>query len=312
MTSIHLLHRLATGWDKRARVRSLNDLEINFDKTKDDFLVELLPFYEHPLFQDASPELKSNILSCGWLVYNARTIAIETDIVHPVCLAILSAKIKGKFDFLSKQLVTETLVDESYHIHLCVYANEITKHHRKIEIELPTFELIKKMHTLQNDCEENWKKLIIQLVTAISSEIYITDYLALISKEKNNALQPLNSLLVKTHRSDELAHGKIFHHIAKIVFNALDEKQKEFFAETMSKPISWLSDLEFDLWLSILRQINFDHAEQMINECKNNRNSNTNPYQLNEGTSDLIALAEELGVLDMAIGREAFIEAKLL
>lgn len=293
MESILLLKRLADGWNKRARVCSDVDLEITFDHEKDDFLEELLPFHTHPSFQSATSEIKSLVLSCGWVAYNAKTIAIETDIVHPVCLNLLADEFPGVGDMLTKRLLTETLVDESYHVHLCLYGNEKTKQERGFQIKIPAFEFIKKMRLLQAEYSEDWKKKLVQLVTSIVTEIYITDYLALVSKAATHPIQPLNSLIVKTHRSDELVHGKIFHHLAKTIFHHLNKKEQQFFAEILPQPLTWLADAEFDLWLHMLNQISFPNAEKMINDCRHQ------PVQqeANEGVPDLMALAGELGIV---------------
>lgn len=293
MESMQLLQRLAEGWNKRARVCSDVDLEIAFDLEKDDFLEELLPFHAHPYFQSASPEMRSKVLSSGWIAYNAKTIAIETDIVNPVCLSLLADEFNGVTDFLTKRLITETLVDESYHIHLCLYGNETTKQQRKLQITTPFFEFINKMRRLQADYPENWKKKTIQLVTSIVTEIYITDYLALVSKAATHPIQPLNTLIVKTHRSDELVHGKIFDHLAKTIFHSLNKKEQQFFAEILPQPLTWLADAEFDLWLHILNQISFPNAEKMINDCRHQ------PIlqEANEGVPDLLVLADELGIV---------------
>lgn len=311
--SIDLLQRLAKGWDKRARVRSEIDLEIAFDAEKEDFLVELLPFGDHPLFINACPKMKSQILSCGWIAYNAKTITIETEMVFPVCMAILSDQFNKTFDRLTKQLITETLVDESYHIHLCTYGNEITKYHRNLNVKLQSFEFVHKIRHLQDSYADQWKKSIIQLVATIASEIFITDYLSLVSKSESHTIQPLNSLIVKTHRSDELVHGKIFTHIADTIFNHLNKKEKEFFAEMMPKPLVWLSEIEFDLWLFILKQIKFSDAEQMINESKELRTMKIhNEIHSNAGTADFISLAKSIGVLDLEIGKESFLKERIL
>lgn len=297
MSSLSLLNRLAKSWNTRARVCSDVDLDLQYDLTKDDFLEELLPFQHHPQFQASSPEMRSKILSCGWIAYNAKTIAIETEIVQPVCMALLAEQFNGVADALTKQLITETMVDESYHIHICVYGNEITKQHRNLPIQLPPFEFIQKMRRLQDKHSELWKKKIIQLATSIATEIYITDYLALVSKADTHSIQPLNSLIVKTHRSDEMVHGKIFDHLAKSIYFSLDKKQKQFFTKVLALPMSWLADLELDLWLSMLQQIGFARADNMINDCKQlNSSATEQTIESNGGFADLMALFHELDV----------------
>lgn len=293
MLSRDLLSRLATSWHKRARVRAQVDVDLLYDTEKEDFLDHLLPFADHPLYQAATPELRSTILSCGWLLYNAKTITIETDIVNPVCVNLLNEKFPGVNGFLLKKLITETMVDESYHVHLCVYANEMTKQHRNISVRLPVLSFIKKMQIEQANYAKKWQQDLIQLATAITSEIYITDYLELIHDDKTD-LQPLNQLIVKTHRSDELVHGKIFDHLARLIFHHLSKREKAFFMTIMDKPIQWLMDLEWESWLVILTQIGFNNAYRMIEECKTACHLRSLHSSPNKGIEELISLRQQL------------------
>lgn len=294
MLSRDLLQRLVRGWDKRARVRSTIALNITYESNKVDFLDHLLPFANHHLYQTTTPMMRKKILACGWIIYNAKTIAIETDIVHPVCLNLLNEKLPGCNDFLLKQLITETMVDESYHIHLCAYANEITKEAHDLNLRIPTFGFLKELTNLKAMYTDPWQKDIVQLAAAITSEIYITDYLDLVHQENQN-IQPLNSLIVKTHRSDELAHGKIFNHLAHVIFNKLKQSEKDVFKYVISKPLQWLTNPELDVWHALLRQIAFPNADEMINDCKLAYDNKSHRYNEND-SQDLNNLIAELGI----------------
>lgn len=303
---IALLERMAKGWYQRARVRSAIDLDLTFDEDKSDFLETLLPFSLHPIYMNFSPKMKSTLLSCGWILYNAKTIAIEKEIVNPVCHLLLDEAF-CTLDFLKKQLITETMVDETYHIHLCLYANELTKQQRKLPIHIGKFAFVQSMKECQANYQETWQQNIIQLITSITSEIYITDYLELMNHKENVLLQPINAFIVKTHRADELIHGKIFTHLAEDVFHKLDLKQKEFFAEMMPKAVAWLALTEFDLWQNILEQLKLKEANQLIQECKESlSHAKIDFINANKGIKDLVTLAENLGVLEYAVARDSF------
>src|SRR5262245_62281740 len=111
-----LLQRLATTWGRRARVKQPElDGETLFDDSKDDFLPALLPFHDHPAFLAAPDDMRQQILSCGWLAYNEKTVDIESKIVAPACHHIIAGDVPGLHAGVSKQIAGQTLVDEAYH-----------------------------------------------------------------------------------------------------------------------------------------------------------------------------------------------------
>ena len=48
---------------------------------------------------------------------------------------------------------------------------------------LPESQLIIKMRQAQEQCSAQWQKLLMQLATAIGSEVFISDYLKVLSHE---------------------------------------------------------------------------------------------------------------------------------
>src|SRR5262249_29403967 len=71
-----LLRRLAADWPRRAQVKRVELDAAMADEDKDDFLADLLPFKDHPLYLKAPPAMKRKVLSCGWLAYNEKTVDI--------------------------------------------------------------------------------------------------------------------------------------------------------------------------------------------------------------------------------------------
>lgn len=300
-----LLEKLANNWHKRAQVKhkldNLNQPESTFDHSRADFLVDLLPFKNHPHFQQAPVAIKQKILSCGWLAYNEKTVEIESKIIAPACNHIMDREVPGVTDEIIQQIASDTLVDEAYHVQLVLTGCRVTRKQRNlIELRLPSFALTTNMYREQSYYSEPWQKILIQLATAIVSEIFISDYLNLLAH--NQKIQPLNRLIVATHRRDEMAHGSIFKILAKCIYSELNQQQKEFFIEVLPKPVRWFANTELNVWKSILQQIGFDHAEPMINDCAacNQVNLMSMDY------TDLISLAEEVGILDSALGIDSF------
>jgi hypothetical protein len=286
-----ILKKMSSAWSKRAQIRKINvNHPIPFDDSADDFLVRLLPFSQHPYFIDASYEMKRKILSCGWMIYNQKTLVIETEIINPACVNILQGFIPGADDFTSKKIASETMMDEFYHVSLVLNAIELTSLHRNLFITMPSFNIVRNMRRLQSSYTSNWEKIIIQLVTAIVSEIFISDYLKWISD--NETIQPINRFSVNVHREDEFAHRAIFKNLTKCIYVNLNREQKEFFACHFIQPIQWFDDLELDCWKEVLKQIHFPHAETMIKDCQHN-----NIAMLpNADYAELISLANEIGI----------------
>lgn len=301
-----LLSRIASGWGQRAGVKH-SELDFDFDPDSDDFLVRLLPFKDHPLFEAADDSMKKKVLSCGWLAYNEKTVAIETLIVSPSCMDMLDEKIPGADDEVSKQIICETLVDEAYHLLLVKNANRVTRVERGLEkLVVPQFNLVTLMAAHKEQCPEEWKKSLTQLAATVVSEIFISDYLNLLADDKT--IQPFNRATVAAHRYDELAHGQIFKCLTKCIYSMLNHEQQAFFAEVLPKPVLWFANPELEIWLSMLEQIGFPNAQAMIKDCEWLHRTSLERLDY----SGITALAEEIGILDTHIGRESFVAHGLL
>ena len=306
-----LLHRMSNTWHRRAQVRrnvdELNQPEITFDKNKADFRLDLLPFVNHPRFQQAPEAIKQKILSCGWLAYNEKTVEIESKIISPACNWIIAREVPGVDDTTSQKIASDTLVDEAYHVQLVINACRVTRSQRGLgELRLPNFALTTNMHLEQSYYSEPWQKILIQLATAIVSEIFISDYLDLLANDKE--IQPLNRLTVATHKQDEMAHGSIFKFFTKCIYSELNQTQKEFFVRMLPKPVRWFANTELNVWSSMLQQIGFSNADEMINDCVASNEVNLQAMDY----SELISLAEEVGILDSALGIESFSKEGIL
>ncbi|MDJ0599458.1 MAG: diiron oxygenase, partial [Crocosphaera sp.] len=176
-----LLQRMNNVWEKRSQVKKQEvDPRELLDPTKPDFRLDLLPFKNHPAFLTASEEMKDKILSCGWLMYNWKTVAIELKVVNPVCQDIIYHLFPGVSDAIVQEVATDTLVDESYHVQLVNKACSITRQQRGLQaLKSPEFNLVLNMQREQSLYPEYWQKLLIKLATSVVSEVFVSDYLKL-------------------------------------------------------------------------------------------------------------------------------------
>lgn len=288
--AIFLLHKLSSSWERRAQVRNpYSNHLLSFDSDADDFLIELLPFKNHPLFEKSSIEMKKKILSCGWMIYTKKTIDIETKILHAACTEILLNDLPGTKEPVIKKNITETLIDESYHTLLSKQAIQQTELYRDIRLNLPPSSLITNMQQAQEQHQDTWKKELILIASAIISEIHISDYLGLLSNARH--IQPMNQFSVAIHRKDELAHASIFKHLAILIYTALNRKQKEFFSSILTHPAKWFNEHDWTAWQSALMHLSFVSANEMINDCKMEYTTKPDAIHI-----ELKALVQELNI----------------
>lgn len=284
------LARLAANWGRRAQVKR-EELEAPqlLEANKPDFLPQLLPFKDHPQFLTASARMQQTILSCGWLAYNEKTVDIESHIITPACLNIVYGEIPGLRDGMSRQLASETLVDEAYHTLLVSNASHVTRSQRDLDaLPIPTSALVNRMREAQAQYQETWQQVLIQMATAIVSEVFISDYLKLLSGE--TSIQAFNRQTVAMHRRDELAHSSIFRNLAKFLYVALNASERAFFLTMLPKPVRWFANQEWDVWQTMLDHIGFHDVESMINDCRRQNEENLTRLDY----TDIITLAEEL------------------
>lgn len=293
-----LIDRLATSWSRRAQVKKA-ELEPLLVPDREDFLESLLPFRDMPRYQSCSPELRSRVLSCGWLMYNAKTTQIENEIVNPICLDIISGQLPGLNEESSQLAVCETMVDEVYHIHLVERSSRLTRRHRGLDnLAIPEFNLVRYMRRRQDELSEPWQKRMVQFATAAVSEIFISDYLHLLSEAEE--IQPFNRMTVAAHRHDEMVHGPLFRSLTELFTAELTPAEAALFAEILPEPVTWFADRELDVWLAMLEQIEFPGAAEMIRECRGGADLTALDH------SGVVSMARELGMLETEAGRDAF------
>lgn len=296
-----MLRRITEGWINRAKVRR-EPVDLEFDPDRPDFLDALLPFHRHPDYLGLPEADRQQVLSCGWLIYNEKTVAIETAIVSPSCNDALEGRIPGLGDAALRHVICETLVDEAYHLLLVENANRLTRFHRDLaHVRIPAFNLVRFMEMEKAKHSEAWQRILIQLATSVVSEIFVSDYLHQLSDCQE--IQPMNRATVAAHRHDELAHSKIFTLLAEAFYPALSAEQKTFFAEVLPKPIIWFADMELDIWASVLEQLGIPAHDRIIADC---RPLNADAVKRVDH-SGVTALAQNLGMFEHTRGQDSFL-----
>ncbi len=282
--------KFVASWSDRAAVkRDDRNLEQLFDVSRPDFLVELLPFSDHEDFVKAPEEFRQAALSCGWLAYNAKTIAIESKIVSPACMHVIDDVLPGIPARRYREAIAEALVDESYHILLTSNACDVTRFHRGLDhVRLPEFDLVRSMHVEQDRHSEPWKKILVHVATAVVSEMLVSDYLKLLSE--TDQVQPLNVLTTAIHRKDESAHNGLFRTLGTELHHHLAPHEQEFLLQLLTMPSLWFASAELDVWQAMLQQIGFPNADRIMEDCR----AQNRAVQPSVDLSDVQRLYDEL------------------
>jgi alpha-N-dichloroacetyl-p-aminophenylserinol N-oxygenase len=263
--SAKLLHAITCGWGARAQVKtsSLED-SLMFDPARDDFLDALLPFAAHPSYRNASSAMRSTVLTCGWLIYNQKTVAIETDLISPACNAMLAGLFESITEDVDRLALAQTLVDEAYHVLLAVKVSQLTRTHREAPVPSGDFRLVHRLRERQEGTSQR-ERALCQVAVATVSELFISDYLARLSSSRD--IQPIHQLSVASHRKDELAHARIFGSFAPRMIDELKGAELDLLATTLADATAWFADAELDVWAGMLQAIRFPRWREMLRDC---------------------------------------------
>lgn len=302
--SIAALAKMGEMWKDRAQVLTFEkefEVDMMYSAEHDDFLDRLIPFHQHPRYSELDDEMRTKVLSSGWIAYNEKTIDIETKIISPICNEIIYGTLPGTRDDTIRWLAAETLTDEAYHVLMVLNTCRMCRTQRGLmDLRLPSFDLVNQIELEAAKYSENWQKKIVRAVACICSEVFISDYLSLLSGADD--VQPINQITTDAHRKDELAHSGIFRHLTKEIVRHLTPRELVFFAQVLPRPMRWFASQELNVWETILQQLGYEHTKEVIGDTR----AEAEVALFRVDFSELIELAQETGLLDTPEGRESF------
>lgn len=299
---IAALAKMGDMWKERAQVKNEEfEVEMMYSTEYDDFLDRLIPFHQHPRYGELDDEMRTKILSSGWIAYNEKTIDIESKIISPICNELIYGTLPGTRDETIKWLAAQTLTDEAYHVLMVIQTARMARTQRGLlDLRLPSFDLVNQIELEAAKYSENWQKKIVRLVACICSEVFISDYLSLLSDADD--VQPINKITTDAHRKDELAHSGIFRNLTKEIVQHLTPRELTFFAQMLPRPMRWFASQELNVWETILQQLNYPHTKEVIGDIR----AEAEVALFRVDFSELIELAQETALLDTPEGLESF------
>ncbi|WP_433738776.1 diiron oxygenase [Pseudomonas putida] len=291
-----LVVRLNQAWTRRATVCSPEKTAVDevFDPSRPDYPECMVPFFHHPSFQALSEELKSSVVTWGWIGYNLRTVTAEEHVVNPA-LSVIANQYLGKDDWHFREAMQQTLIDEHYHTLMHLRAIERTKLERALDqdLNLPPSVTYLRLQALRETLAEPWQKDLAAITFAVVAEISVNAYLDLLADDQS--IQPQNRRVAELHNRDEYAHSKVLAEVAKVMYANMQPTQREFFARTLSVALSAFVAQDYSMWEAILTQLGVADAALIIADT---RESNKNATIMRD-YSGLHKLGQELGISEL-------------
>ncbi len=259
--------RFSGRWPRhaQARTRSLHD-PAPFQREMPDFVESLLPFAKHPGYQDAGEASRTELLTCAWLIYNAKQIELERSVVMPACLDLLGGTLPGAETSEARLVVAEALTDEGFHILMLDHASEAARRRRGLSVKtIPACYAVERLSAELALPAEPWERRLLVFAAAVVSEVFICSYLRQIASSQT--IQPMHAGITHAHLQDELGHGSIFRALVRDGYQVMSRREKACFIDALPKAVAWFDTQDVAPWHSVLDQLEFPARRELINDC---------------------------------------------
>ncbi|MFK8333138.1 diiron oxygenase [Pseudomonas sp. BJa5] len=267
-----MLSRLSGLWKSRAAVNAgLCDFSVlEFDASRSDFSEQLLPFKNHQAWKDADVEIKSKCLSYAWIIYNLKTIYIETNVVAPACEDIIKAPPASSCNrAVLQSVMVESLLDEALHTKMSVDACNYIYAMRGIEfLDFTDFNLVAWRNALLATCSAEWERRLTRFGIACASETLITDYLKVMAED--SSIQKICHEVTSTHARDEWSHSSVFSFAASDILRGLSERERAYFKSVVLKTVDMFANNELGAWKAAFSIVGLPGADAILHDTGDN------------------------------------------
>lgn len=285
------LIKLPQLWRERATVNHglVDHNSLRFQPQRADFPEALLPFRNHPRWEEAPDDLKAAALSYAWAIYNLKTVYVECDIVTPACEDLIKRPFgSAAARYELQQVMSEALLDEALHTKMSITAcNYIYRHRNLVPLDYTKFNLVMWRERLLADCESEAKRRLAKFALATASETLITDYLKTLASDTD--IQPICHQVTRSHAMDEWGHSSVFSIAAEHVVSSLSENERRWFASVIPKTVEMFSDNELGAWAAAFGLLSFPHCEEILGDT-------LELDKINVYTNAVTGLLEKLGL----------------
>ncbi|GGN45432.1 hypothetical protein GCM10011578_097350 [Streptomyces fuscichromogenes] len=291
------LVQLTRRWGKRVAVkRDELDLDGHFDESKPDFARHLVPVLALPAARGLDPEAEHRILAGAWISYNAKTQAIEEEIILPACRLMLGPDFPLPPSESAVAVLHQTIIDEHYHILMCHNAAGVTRRRRGLpRLAFPStqWSVVRALGECVAAVSGPGRD-IVRVAFALAAETTINSFLSTLAD--SHEIQPMNRLTVDLHRKDESGHAVVFRVLATRFFGELSSPERELFLHALTRGLEAFGAPDHAPWTAVASLGGLTVDEEQLREL---RDCCPAPKR---DTTPLRKLLADLGVEPAALG----------
>lgn len=279
-----LLVQLTRRWGRRVAVKKNElDLDGHFDVTRPDFPEHLVPVLNLPGAERLDRDARERILSAAWIAYNAKTAAIEDEIILPACRLMLLDRIPVRRDDVAVEALHQTIIDEHYHILMCHNAVGVTRRRRDLgDVRFaPDVWSVVRGRAAARSGLSGIDRDIVDIAFSLAAETTISGFLSALSTAAD--IQPMNRITTDLHRRDESGHAVVFRELCGSLYRSLDDVQQRMFREALVHGLAAFRSADLDPWVTVAAQGDFAVGVDQLREWAASRPvppRDTGPLQL--------------------------------
>ncbi|WP_394620643.1 diiron oxygenase [Lentzea sp. JNUCC 0626] len=279
-----LLVQLTERWGKRVAVKKDElDLDGHFDPSLPDFPEHLVPVLALPGAEKLDRDARERILSAAWIAYNAKTAAIEDEIILPACRLMLQERIPVRRDDVAVDALHQTIIDEHYHILMCHNAVGVTRRRRDmadVRFSPGVWSVVQGREAARAGLS-GFDRDVVDIAFSLAAETTISGFLSTLSTAQD--IQPMNRITTDMHRRDESGHAVVFRELCGSLYRSLDGTQKQMFREALVDGLTAFRSADLEPWVTVAAQGGFEIGTDQLREWAAARpvpKRDTGPLQL--------------------------------
>jgi hypothetical protein len=295
-----LLARLAARWGRRAVVKQDElDLDGHYDPGLPDFPGHLVPVLALPGARPLDHDARGQILAAAWISYNAKTAAVEDQVVLPACRLMLEPRVPVRHDQSAAAALQQTIIDEHYHILMCQNAVGVTRRRRglpELDFDPHGWAVVHGLDQCLSGLTGPARDLA-QIGFALAAETTISGYLSALATARD--IQPMNRITTDLHRRDESGHAVIFRELACSLYRGLGPADRELFTSALVSGLTAFYAPDIEPWVRVAAAGEFEIEAGQLAERAAAR-----PAPARD-TGTLQALLRDLGISEALVMRPA-------
>lgn len=247
-----LLSQLTERWGRRVAVKKDElDLDGHFDAGLPDFPSYLVPVFALPGAEKLDPLARQRILAAAWIAYNAKTAAIETEVILPACRLMLDERIPVRRDHVAVSALHQTIIDEHFHILMCHNAVGVTRRRRDLTglaFDPRVWSVVRGLSQARVGVS-GFERDLVEIAFSLAAETTISGFLSALAVDED--IQPMNRITVDLHRRDESGHAVVFRELTGSLYRDLDDDHRALFRDALVRGLKAFRAPDFEPWVDV-------------------------------------------------------------